>query len=183
MVKYLFYFVLLIFLIHCKSETEKFNDLTKNHISSTLKENEKIIYFENIKNDSLSQREIDNFVANYAFQGLTHFHKEQQRIGSTIKNMDSAKTPEGIKKIQEDFSNKMKIVSDSFQYYSKITDIVIDSKASQKKIIRYADYKMTIEDKITGKRKDIAFTAFVDGHKIFDTDAFFRYQVRKFKIK
>lgn len=177
------YFLLFIFFTSCKSETEKFNDSVKNQISTTLKENEKIIYFENIENDSLSQRQIENFVWNYAYDALVHFHKEQENIGSTIKDMDTAKTPEDIYTFQEDFKNKMKIVSDSFQFYNKIAEKVIDSKASEKKIVKVATYRMIIEDKITGYKKDKSFQTFIDGNKIFDNDAFFRFQVKKMDIQ
>lgn len=180
MKKHYYYFLLMIFLVQCKSESEKFDERVEHQIMSTLPKNHTLISFENIKNDSLSQRQIDNFIGNYAYEAMVYFHKEQEKIGSTIKNMDSAKTPEGIYKFQEDFKSKMKVVSDSFQYYSKIADKVMESKASEKKILKLSEYKLVIKNDKSDEIINKEITAITEGKKVFTNDAFFKYQVKKF---
>ncbi|MDF0719791.1 hypothetical protein P0M11_07225 [Kaistella sp. PBT33-4] len=177
-----FIILVLITLISCESDAEKFDNEIKSKIH--LKQNEKLIYFEKIKSDSISLRQIDNFIANNAYQALIHINKEQNRIGSDIKNMDTAKTVEAIKNFQRDFNYKMKTVSDSFQYYNKILDASIDSRKSQRKVIKIIDCKYIIQNENTKEKTDLRTTVFIDGEKVFlHPQAFFNYKAKKINEK
>ena len=74
----------------------------------------------------------------------------------------------------------MKKVSDSFQYYNKIVDATIESKKSEKKVVKIIEYKYTILNEETKKKTDLETTVYIDGNKVFmHPEAFFRYKVKE----
>ena len=166
-------------LLNFKSEEERFTYMLQKRVTFDLKENEKLIKFELIDDDSLSQEQVQNFIKNYSYTKMVEYQNLQTKFGENIKEMDTIKTVEGINEYLKVFDKRMKMVSDSFNFYSKICDKAFETAGSKNKILKTVRYHLVIKDEVKNIATDRDLEIFIDREKIFTVDAFFKYQVEK----
>ena len=141
----------------------------ENILKSKLKNSEKIISLDLIKNDTLDDEKVAGFISNYAFHKMKSLHEQEFSIRKKTDSLGHRK------------DNGLKTVLDSINYYSKIIDRCLKIKNSEKKNIIQKMYRITIQDTLTRKKQTFVESYFnrIGKSELLKSSDFFRIESEK----